>query len=95
MRTFTQIEYLRMPKTQYEQIKDILTKMANTANIEMSVLLDFVSEDNGKISNRVIDTIYRHLCGVPEVSEDDAKRILIEKKRLLHIIHIIRYELSG
>jgi hypothetical protein len=61
-------------------------------------ILKFLNEvciNNGSYSNEVINRIFGKLFTNKDLSEDDIKKILIEKKRLLHIIHIIRYEVRG
>ncbi len=94
-RTFTQLEYLRMPKSDYDKLKKVLYDLAQEQNKDIPSLLEEVSVNDSKYSEETIDIIFERLFGKQDVSPADARHIIQEKKRLLHIIHIIRYELLG
>ncbi len=94
-RTLTQVEYLRIPKSHYEQIKATLKHMADTMWMpDIKTFLDDVSVNGSEKSNAVINALFYRLFGKQEITGTEAQQIIIEKKQLLHIIHIIRHELA-
>jgi hypothetical protein len=84
-----------MPKSDYDRLKNMLHDIAKEESKDITTFLKELSVDDSEYSEKTIDTIFARLFVNRGTSPEDAKHIIMEKKRLLHIVHIIRYELSG